>query len=92
MTYMTASMILFAVSLVLTVFLIIRSVMTAGSLGKTESILGAAALLASAAGWIIPLYGHFIVRMDGKADWRAGTLLNGTLMLLLVFFYFLGIS
>ena len=92
LSYMTVSLGLFAISLGLTVFLIVRSVLTEGGLGRTEGILGAAALLASAAGWIIPLYGHFIVRMDGKADWRIGTLLNGLLMLILVFLYFLGIS
>ena len=92
LSYMTVSVSLFILSLGLTLFLLIRSVITAGSLGRTEGILGAAALLASAAGWIVPLYGHFIVRIDGKADWRIGALMNGVLMLFLVFLYFLGIS
>ena len=92
LSYMTVSVSLFILSLVLTVLLIIRTAVTAGGLGRTESILGAAALIASIAGWIIPLYGHFIVRMDGKGDWRVGTVMNGILMLFLIFLYFLGIS
>ena len=92
LSYMTVSVSLFVLSLCLTVFLIVRSAFTAGGLGKTEGVLGAVALLASAAGWIVPLYGHFIVRIDGKGDWRIGTLLNGMLTLFLVFLYFLGIS
>ena len=92
LSYMTVSVSLFILSLVLTAVLIVRSALTAGGLGRTEAVLGAAALLASAAGWIIPLYGHFIVRIDGKGDWRVGTVMNGILMLFLIFLYFLGIS
>ena len=92
MSYMTASVGLFILSLGLTVFLIVRAVLTEGAISRTEGILGTVALIASAAVFIIPLYGHFIVRMDGKADWRVGAALNGIMMLLLIFLYFLGIS
>ena len=92
LSYMTVSISLFCLSLVLTAVLMVRSALTAGGLGRTEGILGTVALIASVVGFIVPLYGHFIVRMDGKGDWRVGTLLNGILMLFLIFLYFLGIS
>ena len=92
LSYMTVSVSLFVLSLVLTAVLIVRSAMTAGELGKAGGILGTVALAAAAAGFVVPLYGHFIVRMDGRGDWRIGTVLNGLLTLFLVFLYFLGIS
>ena len=92
LSYMTVSVGLFVISFVLTAVLIVRSALTAGGLGRVEGILGAVALIASAAGFIVPLYGHFIVRIDGKGDWRVGTALNGLLTLFLIFLYFLGIS
>ena len=92
LSYMTVSVSLFILSLVLTAVLMVRSALTAGGLGRTEGLLGTVALAASIAGFVIPLYGHFIVRIDGKGDWRVGTFLNGILMLFLVFLYFLGIS
>ena len=88
---MTASLILFVLSFVLAAVLILRAVLTNGELSSLEGILGIFALVFSAAGFIIPLYGHFIVRIDSRADWRIGAALNGLLMLFLVFLYFLGI-
>ena len=92
LSYMAVSLGLFFLSLAVTVFLLIRSVLTEGNLSKAESILGTAALAASIAGFVIALYGHFIVRIDGKGDWRIGAALNGLMMLFLVFVYFLGVS
>ncbi len=91
LSYMTASAALFAVSFVLTAVLLVRAVRSAGGLGTAEGLLGIAALVAAAAGFVIPLYGHFIVREDGRADWRIGCALNGLMLLVLVWLYFLGI-
>lgn len=92
LSYMTVSLGLFFLSLILSAVLIVRAVLTDGGLGRADAVLGTLALAAVIAGFIVPLYGHFIVRIDGKANWRLGVLLNGVLMLFLVFLYFLGIS
>lgn len=92
MSYMTASLILFIAAVVITAYLMIRAVVSGGSLTALEGILGIIALLFSVSGFVVPLYGHFIVRIDSKADWRIGAALNGILMLFLVFLYFLGIQ
>ena len=92
LSYMTVSVALFILGLVITAALLVRSAVTDGGLGRISGILGTVALAAAIAGFAVPLYGHFIVRMDGKGDWRVGTVLNGLLMLFLVFLYFLGIS
>ena len=84
LSYMTVSLGLFFLSLILSAVLIVRAVLTDGGLGSADAVLGTLALAAVIAG--------FIVRIDGKADWRLGVLLNGVLMLFLVFLYFLGIS
>ena len=91
-SYMSASIGLFLFGLALLIYLLIRSIMTAGALGKAESSLGVIALIAGIAGYVIALYGHFIVRVESKGDWRIGAALNGVLTLLLIFLYFLGIS
>ena len=92
LSYMTVSIGLFLVSLAITVFLLVRSALTAGGLGKAEGVLGILALAAGVIGFIAPLYGHFIVRIDGRGDWRVGAVLNGLMTLLLTFLYFLGIQ
>ena len=92
LSYMTVSVALFVLGFVITAVLLVLSAVTAGGLGRISGILGTVALAAAAAGFTVPLYGHFIVRMDGKGDWRVGTVLNGLLTLFLVFLYFLGIS
>ena len=91
LSYMTVSAVLFVLALFLTVFLLWTAVSTQGSVGTAEGIMGIAALLFAACGFVVPLYGHFIVRIDSKADWRIGAGLNGLLLLFLVFLYFLGI-
>ncbi len=91
LSYMTVSLILFALSFILTAVLIVRAALTNGRITAAEGILGITALICSVLGFIVPLYGHFIVRIDSKADWRIGAAANGLLMLILVFLYFLGV-
>ena len=90
-THMQLSLFCFVLALGLSLFLWIRSVTSRGSLSVFEGALGVAAALFSAAGFVIPLYGHFIVGAAEKKDYRRGLALNGVLFLLLVFFYFLGL-
>ncbi len=90
-TYMQASLGLFAVSLILTLVLSVRAVVTNGGLTLLEGFLGIVALLLSAAGLLVTLYGRFILKEKIRPDFRLGVLLNGLLMFWLVFLYFLGI-
>ena len=90
-TYMQASLALFAVSLILTLVLSVRAVVTNGGLTLLEGFLGIVALLLSAAGLLVTLYGRFILKEKIRPDFRLGVLLNGLLMFWLVFLYFLGI-
>ena len=89
--YMQASLGLFGLSLLLTLVLSVRAVMTNGGLTILEGFLGILALLLSGAGLVIALYGRFILKEKRKPDFRLGLLLNLLLMLCLVFLYFLGL-
>ena len=91
LSYMTVAVALFVIAFGLTVFVLLRAVLSGGNAGRLEGICGIAAIVCSAAGFVVPLYGHFIVRMDGKADWRLGVVLNGLLLFFLIFLYFSGI-
>lgn len=91
LSYMQASLSLFVLSLLLSLVLGIRAVISAGRVGYTEGALAFLALVLSIAGFVVPVYGHFIVKNDSRTDWRLGVLLNGLLMLFLTFIYFLGI-
>ena len=90
-TYMQASLGLFAVSLILALVLSVRAVVTNGGLTLLEGFLGIVALILSAAGLLVALYGRFILKEKIRPDFRLGVLLNGLLMFWLVFLYFLGI-
>lgn len=91
LSYMTASLVLFVLSFGVSVFLLIRAAGSGGAASAAAGAMGIAALVCSAAGFVIALYGHFIVRIDTKTDWRLGVILNGLLTLFLIFLYFLGI-
>ena len=90
-TYMQVSLILFGLSFLICLVLFIRSILSGGGLGTAEGILGITALLFSIAGFITPLYGRFVVHAQARPDYRLGLLLNGAMMLILFFFYFLGL-
>lgn len=90
-TYMQVSLLLFFVSLCISLILCIRAVTSGGNLKSWEGLLGMLALVLSILGFITPLYGHYVVHAQNKLDFRLGLLLNGVLMLILFFFYFLGL-
>ncbi len=90
-TYMQASLGLFVLSLLLTLYLFIKAISGNGNLGLRDALLGMVALLASLTGFGLPLYGRYILKGQARPDYRLGLLLNGAMMLILIFFYFLGI-
>lgn len=88
---MQVSLLLFGLAFLTGLVLFIRAVGSDGDLSIGEGILGILALVMSIAGFGIPLYGHFIVRAESRIDYRTGLILNGILMLIYFFFYFLGL-
>ncbi len=91
LTYMQASLGLAALSLILFLVLFVQSVASGGGLPAWEGLLGIAGLLFSLTGFLVPLYGRFVVKSKDRPDYRLGLLLNGVLFLVYVFFYFLGV-
>ena len=91
LSYMQTSLGLFAVSLLILICLSIKAVSGRGALSFADGIMGIVSLILSIAGFAVPLYGHFIVKAECRMDWRLGTVLNGCLMLFLVFLYGLGL-
>ena len=90
-TYMQTSLGLFVLCLILLIVLFIRSVTSGGQLSWWEGLLGFAGMLLSLAGFLVPLYGKYVVKGKDRPDFRLGLALNGALFLVYVFFYFLGI-
>lgn len=90
-TYMQVSLLLFAVSCLISLILFIQAIRSGGNLSAAGGALGILALCLSIAGFAVPLYGRFIVHAEVRTDYRIGLLLNGVLMLILFFFYFLGL-
>ena len=90
-SYMHASLGIFVFCLILLLLLLILSVLSRGGLLSWQGILGFFGMLLSLGGFLLPLYGKFIVRTKDKPDYRLGLLLNGGLFRLYLFFYFLGV-
>ena len=61
-----------------------------GAVSFLEGAAAFAGLIMCAAGFVIALYGRFIVKAKSRTDYRIGLALNGVLFLLLIFLYFLG--
>ena len=90
-TYMQSSLGIFVLGLILFIALFIHALLSGGGLRLWEGLLGFAGMLLALLGFLLPLYGKFVVGTRDKPDYRLGMLLNGPLFLLYVFFYFLGI-
>ena len=91
LTYMQAAMSCFGVGTALFVLSIVLSVTTKGDVGIPEAICGIAGFLFGAAGLGITLFGHFIVGIEGKTDWKVGLYCNLLLILLTAGLYVLGL-
>ena len=86
-TYVQIAMTLMIVSAVLFLFCVIEAVLTAGDVPRWVGLLGILSFLSALAGVIVTLYGHFIVRVEGKVPWLAAFLPNLFLVLLTLIFY-----
>ena len=92
LTYMQASLSLFAVSLLIFALCIWRSAATGGGAGLLAALGGILGFAVACAGLGVTLYGHFAVRMEGKLSWKIGILCNGGLALILLLLYLSGIG
>ena len=90
-TYMQASLALLIPEVLAFVYLFVRSVMTGGGLTAWEGGIGVLAMLCALAGIIIPLYGHFIVRIDGRKSWKIPFFAHLGVFLLWIVFYCAGL-
>ena len=69
-TYRQASFALLVPQAVIFLYLLVKSIVTGGSLTVWEGGLGVLGLLLSLIGIGIPLYGHFVVRIDSRGSWK----------------------
>ena len=90
-TYMQLSLSLLVVELGLLIWLFILAVKTNGELSLLQGSIGILCLIFSVIGAIAPLYGHFIVQKNSRISWKVGVILQGIVLLFLVYLYFLGI-
>ena len=90
--YIPLSFGLFGGALLILLCLLIIAVKSNGSLQASAGKWGLLGLLMSAAGFVIPLYAHFIVAMDEvRKPWLPAAVCSGVLLLVYAFFYFLGL-
>ena len=69
-TYMQAAMALLIPETLIFLYLLVKAILTGGGLSSWEGGLGVLGMILSLIGIGIPLYGHFIVRMDGRKSWN----------------------
>ena len=89
--FMVISLGLFGVSLLTSLVIGIRAVSSNGTISYGEGIAVFACLLLCLAGFLITLYGHYVVKAESRLNFRLGLFTNGGLLLVLLFLYFLGI-
>lgn len=90
-SYMQSAIGLFVLSLLVLLALFVLALLSSGGLKLWAGLIAFLGMLMALAGFILPLYGKYVVGSRDKPDYRWGMLLNGPLFLLYVFFYFLGI-
>lgn len=92
LTYMQAALILFALSLLLFVFCLWRSITTGGGAGGLTAFTGILSFLAAVIGICVTLYGHIAVKLEGKINWIAGVVTNGMMAVIMLMLYISGIG
>ncbi len=92
MTYMQASFALLVPEVLLLLYLFIKAVVTGGGLSLGEGALGLLVLILSGLGMYIPVYGHFVVKADGKRSWKIPFFLHAGIFVLSVILYLSGLG
>lgn len=90
-TYMQVSLTLFAVSALLFLLCLWQAIATAGTTGTGIALAGIISFGLAVWGLGVTLFGHFVVRMEGKIKWIAGIITNGMMMVIWIMLYVSGI-
>jgi hypothetical protein len=90
-TYMQAAMALLIPETLIFLYLLVKAILTGGGLSSWEGGLGVLGMILSLIGIGIPLYGHFIVRMDGRKSWKLPFFLHLGWFFLWIVFYCAGL-
>ena len=88
---MQVAMTLMILSALLFVFCVVQAILTGGAVPVWTGLLGILSFFAAAAGLAVTLYGHFVVRVEGRISWLAGLLPNLFLILVTLIFYIGGL-
>ena len=91
-TYMQVALTLFTISVLLFLLCLWQSIVTAGNIGVGIALTGVLSLALAIGGVGVTLFGHFVVRMEGKLRWYVGLITNGVMMAILLLLYFSGIG
>ena len=92
MSYMQASLAFFGAGFLALVFCLWRAVASRGTSGMVVALAGIFAFIMAVVGLIITLYGHFVVKMEGKIKWTIGLGTNGVLAALMLLLYLSGLG
>lgn len=92
LTYMQASLTLFAVSFFALVFCLWYAISSNGGSGILVALVGIISLFLALSGLLVTLYGHFAVGIEGKIHWIAGIFTNGTLLVVTFLLYLSGLG
>ncbi len=92
MSYMQASLSFFAAGLLALAFCLWRAVSSRGGSGLVVALVGILAFILAIVGIGVTLYGHFVVKMEGKVKWGVGIAANGVLAAFLLLLYLSGLG
>lgn len=92
LTYMQTALTIFAVSLAALGFCLWRAIASNGTSGIVAALVGIFSFILALIGLSVTLYGHFVVRIEGKISWLAGVFTNGTLLVITILLYLSGLG
>ena len=91
-TYMQVALTLFTISVLLFLLCLWQSVATAGNIGIGIALAGILSFAFAVGGVGVTLFGHFVVRMEGKLRWYVGLITNGAVAVIMLLLYISGIG
>ena len=92
MSYMQASLALFAAGFLALIFCLWQVVASRGGSGLVVALVGILSFILALVGIGITLYGHLVVKMEGKIHWGVGLATNGALAAFLLLLYLSGLG
>ncbi len=92
MSYMQASLGFFSASVLTFAFCLWQVISSRGSSGLVVALVGILSFILAIVGIGVTLYGHFVVKMEGKIKWGVGLATNGVLVVVLLLLYLSGLG